>query len=311
MIELMDIQQVPAGSIVVGIDGSPSSEGALSWAIEQAALEQRPLTIVHGVEPGCLPGAGGMYAATVDYNLLLKESHDAARALMTSAVTEATDQHPDLTVHRVLSYSDPRSTLLELGRTAAMIVLGSRGRGPIASLLLGSVSVSISKHAACPVVVHRPTPPDAPGHGILLGVDGTEASLPAIEFAYRMASWRAVPLTVLHCYWDPNPVAPLPDGAVLPGSAAEEVLVAESLAGMSEKFPEVDVQVRLTRGFADQHLVTASHDYDLVVIGHHPIPALNDLLYGSVAPAVVEHAHGAVAVVPSGADARTESPRKR
>jgi len=299
----MDSARVPAGSIVVGIDGSPASDAALSWAVEQAALEHRPLTIVHSAEPLGFVGAKFLVPASgIDYAQLLQESRAAAEALLTSSTTRAHDRYPQLVVHQVLSHVDPRSALLDLGHAAAMIVVGSRGRGPVASLLLGSVSVSVSKHAACPVVVHRPISGDHPRHGILVGVDGTGSSRPAIEFAYRMASRRALPLTVLHCSWDPALVAPLRKGVLTSDDSAEQALVAESIAGMQERFPEVQVEVRLTRGFADQHLVKASHDYDLVVVGHQPLPMLDDIVHQSVAPTVVEHAHGPVAVasVPAG-----------
>jgi nucleotide-binding universal stress UspA family protein len=295
----MDSAQVPAGSIVVGIDGSPCSDQAFAWAVEQAALEQRPLTIVHSEERMGFVGAGFMAPPSgVDYAQLMDESRAAAKALLATSTARARDLHPQLAVHPLLSHADPRSTLLDLAQAAAMIVVGSRGRGPIASLLLGSVSVSVSKHATCPVVVHRPGAPTATSrHGILVGVDGTENSQPAIEFAYRMASWRALPLTVLHCYWDSTLVAPLRKGVLTPDDSYEQALVAESLAGMQEKFPEVQVQTRLTRGFADQHLINASHNYDLLVIGHQPLSRLDDVVHQSVAPTVVEHAHGPVAVV--------------
>jgi nucleotide-binding universal stress UspA family protein len=296
----MDSGQVPAGSIVVGIDGSPSSDLAFSWAFEQAALEQRPLTIVHTQEPLGFPGAGFMVPASgIDCAQLMGEANLAARALLSNSTAQAHENHPQLVVHQVLSHSDPRSTLLDLGKAASMIVVGSRGRGPIASVLLGSVSVSVSKHAVCPVVVHRPTPTDMVRHGILLGVDGTESSMPAIEFAFRMASWRGLPLTVLHCYWDADLVAPPGAGARTPDSSSEQTLVAEALAGMAEKFPDVDVHVRLTHGFADMHLITDSYSYDLLVIGHRLVPVLDDIVHRSIAPIVVEHAHGPVAVVPA------------
>ncbi len=273
----------PAGSIVVGIDGSTHAEEALTWAIEQAGLEHRPLTIVHSVEPIGLAASGTYAGAGIDYAVLADEVRIAGQHLLKQATARAGEALPGLEIHEVLSYTDPRTTLLDLSRQAAMIVLGSRGRGPIASLLLGSVSVSVSKHASCPVVVRRPADPSLSTYGILVGVDGTELSLPAIEFAYRMASWRRCPLVVLHCYWTDR----------------EQPLVAESLAGMADRFPDVAVEVRLAHGFADEHLINASQNYELVVIGHHPIAPLRDLVYGSVAPAVVENAHGAVAVVPA------------
>ena len=296
----MDSTEVPAGSIVVGIDGSPWSDAALTWAADQAALEQRQLTIVHALQPISLPASSVIAGSTgIDYGQVLAEQRDAARELLTNASELALGHHPELTVNGVLSLVDPRGVILDLAETATMVVVGSRGRGPISSLLLGSVSVSVSKHAPCPVVVHRPGSADLPRRGILVGIDGSERSMPALDFAYRMASWRALPLTVLHCSWEGTPVAAFPVGTAVPASSGEQALVAESLAGMAEKFPDVEVQVTLTQGFADQHLIAASNSYDLLVIGHHPIPVIDDLVYGSVAPTVVEHAHGAVAVVPS------------
>ncbi|MGE0170332.1 universal stress protein [Nocardioides sp.] len=279
----MNTTGIPAGSIVVGVDGSSYSDEALDWAVEQAALEQRPLTIVHTIEPVGFIAAGTYAGGGIDYGALLDQSQAAGKATLHKARTRALETLPAPAIHQVLSQADPRSTLLDLSQHATMIVLGSRGRGPIASLLLGSVSVSVSKHASCPVVVRRRVDPSLTTHGILVGVDGTEISLPAIEFAYRMASFRARPLVVLHCYWEDH----------------ERALVAESIAGMAEKFPDVNVEVRLAQGFADQHLVNASQNYELVVVGHHPITPLSDLIFGSVAPTVVEHAHGAVAVVPA------------
>lgn len=297
--DLMDTSQVPAGSIVVGIDGSPWSDGALDWATDQAALEQRSLTIVHAI-PSMGTQSMGLYASGgLDFVGFLDDARAAAQKLLTEAVSHARGRSPELVVHDVLSVSDPRNVLLDLGERAAMIVVGSRGRGPVTSLLLGSVSVSVSKHAACPVVVQRPSEPSRPTHRIVVGVDGSETSLAAIEFAYRMASFRKSALTVLHCYWAASPVAPSPGDGPSPDLETDRALVSESLAGMAEEFPEVEVAVHLVSGFAEHRLVAASPDYDLVVVGHHRLNLLNDLVYSSVAPAVLENADGVVAVVPS------------
>jgi len=291
----MDTAEVPAGSIVVGIDGSPWSDGALEWAIDQAALEHRTLTIVHAI--AAFPESTRMADSSgLDLRRLFEDSRADAENVLDTAVSHALDREPQLDVHHVLSVSDPRTILLDLGEQAAMVVVGSRGRGPVASLLLGSVSVAVSKHASCPVVVRRLKGPTQPGNRIVVGVDGTEDSVAAIEFAYRMASFRQCSLSVLHCYWTASPVAPSPRG---PDLAADRALVSESLAGMAEKFPEVEVTVDLVSGFADRHLIAASAGYDLVVVGHHRLTPLNDLVYRSVAPTVLEHADGAVAVVPS------------
>jgi nucleotide-binding universal stress UspA family protein len=293
----METAQVSTGSIVVGIDGSPWSDGALEWAIDQAALEQRSLTIVHAI-PSVAAQSMGMYASSgLDFVRLLDDAHADAQTLLTTAVSHARDRKPELNVHDVLSVSDPRSILLDLSEHAAMVVVGSRGRGPVASLVLGSVSLSVSKHAVCPVVVLRPVSHQL-GHGILVGVDGMEGSVSTTEFAYRMASFRGLPLTVLHCYQSTQSVAVPVPGAPEPDLSAERVLVSETLAGMGEKFPDVAVTVRLVAGPADRQLIAQSPGYDLAVVGHHRTTPLVEIVYDSVAPAVIEHAQGPVAVIP-------------
>lgn len=286
------MREVPAGSIVVGIDGSACGERALDWAVHQASLEHRPLMLLHatGVLEHHWPEA-------IDLDGYLNEARSQGRATLAAAAARALDRDPDVVVHEVLSDTDPRQTLLELAAHAAMIVVGSRGRGPVRSLLLGSVSVAVSKHATCPVVVVRPEDPELPRYGILVGADGTETSRRAIEFAYRIASLRSLPLTVLHCFWDASGPGDVSEDE--PGFADQRLLLSETVAGLGEKFPDVPVTMRLARGFSDQRLIQASRNMDLVVVGSHHSSLLSEVMYGSVAPTVVENSRCIVAVVPA------------
>ena len=295
----MDSAHVPAGTIVVGIDGSPDADRALDWGSTQAALERRPLTLLHAVQASGFPASGTFVAAGMDYGHLLGVLREAGQGLLADARARALAQEPGLEVLEVLSSSDARNELLSLSHRASLVVVGSRGRGPVSSLLLGSVSVSVSKHASCPVVVCRPAPTadGEPGQGIVVGVDGTERCLPAIDFAFRMAALRRSPLTVLHSYWDARSVAHVDPS---PGDVEDlRALLSESISGMAEKFPDVVVDLRLRHGFADRNLVDASRDHALLVLAHRPLSPLDDLVYGSVAAAVVEHARCPVAVVPA------------
>lgn len=295
----MDTSRPPAGSIVVGIDGSPWSEGALDWAVEQGHLEQRPVVLAHAVSSMGSQGMGIYATSGLEVARLLDIARADGQVLVDDASARVHHLHPELEVHEVMAVTDARNLLLELGEQAAMVVVGSRGRGPVASLLLGSVSVSVSKHATCPVIVWRTGGPEPAAHRTLVGVDGSADSLPAIEFAFRTASFRRSGLSVLHCCWPSGPVTASLDAAAWPDLGAESALVSESLAGMAEKFPDVEVTVRVVPGFADQQLVAASVDHDLVVVGHRRISRLDDLLHDSLAPAVLEHATGSIAVVPS------------
>ena len=191
--------ETKAGTIVVGVDGSEGSARALAWAIEQAVAEHRPLTLVHAIHavtPAYLD------AAIVDPANASAAVTAAGRTVCRRLWATVEAVAPDLEVDEVLDFIDPRVLLLEQSRDATMVVFGSRGLGKVRSLLLGSVSVALVRHAHSPVVVHRPGNAGTVRNGVVVGVETSEESLPVLEFAYREASLRGLPLTVLHCYWD-------------------------------------------------------------------------------------------------------------
>ena len=172
------------------------------------------------------------------------------------------------------------------------------------SHLLGSVGLTVVRHAACPVVVHRPG--DHPGlvhRGVLVAADATQESTPVLAFAFREASLRGLPLKVVHYVYD---VRSALVGAPIGGSLSEDteehaVALAESLAGLREDYPDVGVTVETLPGLLpEQGLVHLSRDADLVVVGTHQRSAVGRLLAGSVSESVLEHACGPVAVVPTG-----------
>ena len=114
---------------------------------------------------------------------------------------------------------------------------------------------------------------------------------------------RRLPLTVLHCFWDAAGVSAASRivAAGEEGVEDERLLLAESVSGMTEKFPDVSVRLELARGLADDALVRLSQQMDLVVVGYHPMRPLAGLVYGSVASTVLEHAS---CIVGGGARAR-------
>ena len=144
------------GTIVVGVDGSPSARRALAWAADQAACERRPITLVHAVGP---QGGVWMDQAGFDTRVGLEHMQTASQRLLADARADVARRAPELEVHEILRVADPRDVLLDLSREAAMVVVGSRGRGPMRTLLLGSVGVAVTRHAECPVVVLRPGNP--------------------------------------------------------------------------------------------------------------------------------------------------------
>lgn len=292
------------GSIVVGIDGSVSSARALHWAAEQARLEDRPLALIHVVNDRVDIWAG---EPTFDLNQVLRGMRIDGQALLDSAVASL-HVEPDnsLDVHSELVTGDPRQVLIDASTDAASIVLGSRGRGPVASLLLGSVSVGVVRLARCPVVVLRPEErvgtPQVGGRHVVVGVIHGQPVGKAVEFAFRQASLRKLPLVVLHAPWEalfrwaaPGGMAAATDIA---SSANDEADTASLMAGMRQKFPDVEISYLAGSGSPDDYLLDATRDGDLLVVGtRHPSLA-NLLLEGSLARSITEHAHCLVAVIP-------------
>lgn len=279
--------QRTTGAIAVGVDGSVWSRSALTWAIDQAAVEHRPLLLVHA---GAAPD----------------------RAVLDRACAEAMRRFPALEVHRLLSSSSPHDLLSELSAEAAMVVLGSRGRGPVRSLFLGSVGVAVTRHASCPVVVVRPGNPGIVRNGVLVGVDG-ERSQRALDFAFRQASLHAMPLTVLHTFVDSMVFGPTPGAPVMVPAMAplmldarqqdlenERLVLSECLSGMQETYPDVRVSAELARGFPQELLLQRAARMNLIVVGSHVGRSAAGLAFGSVSASMVEHATCPVAVVPVG-----------
>ncbi len=285
------------GTIVVGVDGSPQSGNALKWATELARAEHRPLTLVHAIN--------AVTPAYTDAAIAFpRESREAletsGHAVLAQAREEVERLAPGLNVTEVFRLEDPREVLLDLSREANMVVVGSRGRGKLRSLLLGSVGVALVRHALCPVVVHRPGRTGAVTNGVLVGADASAESLEVLEFAYRQASVRGLPLTVLHCFQHVPTAAygsyVMP--AVVADVESERLGLAESMAGFAEKYPDVHLHTELTDGAAQDALVRLGEQMDLIVIGSHQAGRVSRMLFGMVSVSVVEHATCPVAVVP-------------
>jgi nucleotide-binding universal stress UspA family protein len=141
--------------IVVGIDGSPSSHGALRWAVEEARARGAAIRAVHAwtfvpltVPPFGITGAP--YPSADDVERL----RDAAQKLIDSAVDEVVGED-GVEIERVLAEDPAADALITQAGDADLLVVGSRGLGGFTGLLLGSVSHQVVSHAPCPVVVVR------------------------------------------------------------------------------------------------------------------------------------------------------------
>ena len=293
----MDNQEVRAGSVAVGLDGSPSSRHAFEQAVDIAAAEHRPLLLVHAVGSA---EAVWTDSSGHDNRLGRAGAETPALRLLEEARTAALDRSPGLDVHTLLQVADPRDVLLEVARHAWLLVVGSRGRGRVRSMLLGSTGVAVTRAASCPVLVVRPHHPGVVRNGVLVGVDGDGDAVPALEFAFAESARRRLPLTVVHVVPRvPRSVAEPYLMAVSEDEVEEHRLwVAEAMSGLREQHPDVAVRTEVVVGSPHDELVRRAEHMDLVVVGAHRGGLVSEVVLGSTAASVLERAHAPVAVVP-------------
>ncbi len=265
---------VARGRVVVGYEGAPHSEAALEWAVRYAAIHERPLLVVHTADRRSIDDA-------------LERVHASA---------------PTLDIALEMSTGSAHDVLLDASIGANLLVIGSRRRGTLASLVLGSVSVGVSSHAPCPVAVVRPEIDRArfgPFVGrVVVGVDGSEASIGALDFAFDYASTEAKPLAIVHAWGASGVYRDLMTYELRLETAEEhELQVAESIAGYAEKYPDVLITQHQDEEDPSRALVTASEDADTLVVGSRGRGDARAVIFGSVSRFVVEHAHCPVIVV--------------
>ena len=143
------------GSIIVGIDGSAQSHRALAWALDEARLRNAEVTIVHAHLPDTIDvyGMGGMVTAD-QLQAYSEEFERQHQQVVDDALEEVADRVQDVTVQAKVERGwSPAHAIVEYSKDADLVVVGSRGRGGFAGVLLGSVSQQVAQHAHCPVVI--------------------------------------------------------------------------------------------------------------------------------------------------------------
>jgi nucleotide-binding universal stress UspA family protein len=138
--------------IVLGVDGSPAGEAAIAFAYEQASRWGVPLVAVHTWSDVLPASAFLMVPHAIDWPQIQTEELE----LLCQRLAGWQEKYPDVQVDRIVTQDSPARSLIEQARGAQLVVVGSRGRGALAGLLLGSTSQALLHHAPCPVAVVRP-----------------------------------------------------------------------------------------------------------------------------------------------------------
>jgi nucleotide-binding universal stress UspA family protein len=280
--------------ILVGVDGSDSAVSAVRWAAAEARRRRVGLRLVEALDS---PSAVSAPQWAVEAGVL-ERHQQMARDRVAVGATAAAEVAPEVPVTtEVVSGHAVECLRAEAGR-AQLAVLGHRGIGGLAGLVVGSTAVALAAHANCPVVVVRGAGPVDGDGPVVVGVDGSPMSEAALEFAFDEADRRRARLVAVHAWHDLvlDPwFAPMIDWDVL--AADERQLLAQRLAGWGAKYPDVQVERVVVKDRPAHALQARSVGAQLLVVGSRGRGGASGMLLGSVSQALLGHAECPVAIV--------------
>jgi nucleotide-binding universal stress UspA family protein len=274
-------------NIVVGYDDTTSSLGAARWAADLARSAGSDLRLVHAwTWP--LVGYGMTAVPAMDpvgpRNQTLRLLEDAADAV--------SRQIPEISVRADLLPGNPRDVLDDVSRSADMLVVGTRGLGPVMGALLGSVSRGILHDAGCPVAIIRSDQHLA--GPVLVAYDGSDAGREALDVASDLADAWSVTLRVVHVLVDPH--ASSGSATEVPSArGGSRALLEEAIARIAGRHQRLPVESQVLEGrTVPEVLLVAAAGARILVMGHR---GLSRGPFGSTAQATVLHATGNLVVV--------------
>ncbi|MFE5887054.1 universal stress protein [Streptomyces hydrogenans] len=287
------VQRPPRlGSVVVGVDGSESALSTVLWAAEEAFMRGSGLFLVHATDTDAL--ARYLFQAEID------ESRRTGRALLDLTAATVSARHPDVLVVKELSDRPPSEALRHAAARSGTIVVGHRGRGGFASLLLGSVGLRTASTASTPVVVVRgPTGTGNPG--AVLAAVRDDRDLGCARAAAREALLRQRPLRLLRVWRTAGSRSERTTSRGRPcAQAADHVLAQLRMEGLlRDEFPDLKTENEGARNpSVAGALVEASRDACLLVVGGHRGPDHPGPTPGRTTLALLQHAHCPVELVP-------------
>jgi nucleotide-binding universal stress UspA family protein len=282
--------------VVVGVDGSEESLRAAEWAAMEARRRSAALRVVSA--PAAAPRVHAYHASPAAVAAAMRA---VSRRALDAALVRCEEVAPGLPVSASLLTGPVAPALAAAGRDAGLLVVGARGAGGFAAMLLGSVSRYVASRAPCPVVVAREETV-AVHREIAVGIRDPLQTTTALAFAFEEAAMRGADLVAIHTWsaapWPMDlPAAEAVQFDPQQVSAEAARALAAALEAWREKYPGVRVRHDIIRGHPGRVLASYSARADLIVIGRHDDH--NDAGIGTVQHAVLDHAHGPVAVIPA------------
>lgn len=290
-------QETGDARILVGVDGSKTSDQAVDWAAEEARQRGATLRVVH-VFPADSRGA-----------IRDRSVWAAGQRLVSAAADRARQRLGSTAVVAELLEGPPAEALVTESQRSSLVVVGSRGHGGFAALLLGSTSVDLASHAACPVAVIRgpgsetTAPVGTADSPMVVGVDDSPGAERALEYTFARASERAAPVVAVAAWQLPTSFSAYAASELLRTDSGElerkvQDRLDRVLAPLQERYPAVDVERRAVSAHPITALVDASgEDAQCVVVGSRGRGNLKGMLLGSISQGVLRHAQSPVIVV--------------
>jgi nucleotide-binding universal stress UspA family protein len=284
-------------TIIAGVDASEEAAVALSWAAVEARLRGAALLAVHAYRVPPAYVHDELAVARID-----PELHQQAEAVLDRALRHAGDL-AEVRVVRRLQPGRPSGVLIGEASAGDLLVLGRRGAGGFADLLLGSTAEHCAAHAPSPVVV-VPAPPRATRGLVVVGVDGSVASHRALAWALEHARRRGSRLeivTVRDTYTARGPFGAEFMKVASPASERRfrehaEQVVEEALEAVAVT-SDLDLRTSIPAGHPAEVLIERTRDADLVALGSRGLGGFRGLLLGSVSRQLLHHASCPVAIV--------------
>ncbi|WP_203789195.1 universal stress protein [Paractinoplanes rishiriensis] len=298
-------------SVVVGVDSSPESDEALTWALEEGRLRNLPVRVVNVWHPTDDPQEIERLMELQSVVQLRAGLVDEVASSVRAVVEQA--QATDVAVTSEVLYGHPVRELIRTADTDSLLVVGSRGRGSLTGSILGSVSQGCAQYANGHVVVVRGRRPDPAAGRVLVGVDGSSTSVQALRFADQEARARGAALQVVHAWTLPylgfaGRSGSLPQDAIDEFAARAGETLRDSMRRGSIDATRPDVEMWLVEGLPNLSLLQAAGNADLLVVGSRGYGGWKGLLMGSVSAQCVTQAPCPVAVVRGGDDNPTNAP---
>jgi nucleotide-binding universal stress UspA family protein len=285
--------------IIVGVDGSDPSIVALRWAAFEARRRNADVLVVSCYEAPVYGSPEGAVFPAVDDIGAITEGEAGVVGRAAALVAEI---DPHLVVDGLASTSPPATAISEAAQPGDEIVVGASGHAGFMEGVLGSVTLNVVHRSHVPVIVvpSEPfTPPAASMKKIVVGVDGSPASLQALEWAYGEALVAGADLTAVHGWMYPYGRRGSESGprTQMQLDAMEELKASLESLGPRMTGGSIHVHARLLEESPAEALLDESKDADMMVVGSRGRGALRASLLGSVSRTVVQHSKCPVAVV--------------